>query len=316
MATTNLPLLKGDSAQLRKQRGAFFTPYEIAEFLAGWALAGQKEARVLDPTCGEGVFLLAAAERLCALGADPATLTNQLHGVDVHAASLEQTGDLLATVQAGATLVEGDFFRQSAPSQLDHELPWMDAVIGNPPFVRYQEHRRRDAKTRGGRGARARRPSLASRPRGPRFLYTRARSSSLKGASRWCCRPSCLTVGYAEPIRRWLGARFATVHLVLFDELQFADAEEQVVLLIAQGTGGCDAFALHQVRDAARACEQASVRREARHLRPPGGEMDGPSAAVERRNLFRRVTSKRSLVWNAYGRPELGTVTGANSFFT
>ena len=59
-----------------------------------------------------------------------------------------------------------------------------------------------------------------------------------------------LTVGYAEPIRRWLRERFAAVHLVLFDQLQFAGAEEQVVLLVARGTGGCSALALHQVRDA------------------------------------------------------------------
>ncbi len=60
-----------DTPELRKARGAFFTPPEIAAFLAQWALAGNPNARVLDPTCGESVFLLAAAEELLRNGAKP-----------------------------------------------------------------------------------------------------------------------------------------------------------------------------------------------------------------------------------------------------
>jgi hypothetical protein len=49
------------SHALQKARGAFFTPPAIAEFLSRWAVRAP-DARVLDPTCGEAVFLLAAAE--------------------------------------------------------------------------------------------------------------------------------------------------------------------------------------------------------------------------------------------------------------
>ena len=56
--------------------------------------------------------------------------------------------------------------------------------------------------------------------------------------------------GYAEPIRRWLRQRFAAVHLVMFERLQFADASERVVLVIARGSGGCNAFSLLPVEDA------------------------------------------------------------------
>ena len=66
-----------DSAALRKARGAFFTPPLIAEFLGRWAIRSA-DTRVLDPTCGEAVFLLAAAERLKALGATPAAVADQL----------------------------------------------------------------------------------------------------------------------------------------------------------------------------------------------------------------------------------------------
>ena len=62
-------MLTEDSPELRKRRGAFFTPYVIAEHLAEWALRGEdNEGLILDPTCGEGVFLLAAAEQLAQSG--------------------------------------------------------------------------------------------------------------------------------------------------------------------------------------------------------------------------------------------------------
>lgn len=83
-------VLADDSPQLRKQRGAFFTPVAIADFLAAWTTAGRKNARILDPTCGEAVFLLAAARRLAANGAPPEATGGLLYGVDLHETSLSQ----------------------------------------------------------------------------------------------------------------------------------------------------------------------------------------------------------------------------------
>ena len=67
-------MLPGDSPGLRKQRGAFFTPPPIAEYLAKWGVGGRADAKVLDPTSGEGVFVLkatafqiAATKSLCML---------------------------------------------------------------------------------------------------------------------------------------------------------------------------------------------------------------------------------------------------------
>ena len=95
---------------------------------------------MFDPTCGEAVFLLAAGRRLRDLGCPPADLDQQLYGVDLHAASLQASKRLLEAEGMGAQLIAGDFFNVPSPSQLGCPLPEMDAVIGNPPFVRYQEH--------------------------------------------------------------------------------------------------------------------------------------------------------------------------------
>lgn len=303
-----------DNQVLRKQRGAFFTPPAIAEFLAQWALAGHADARVLDPTCGEAVFLLSAARQLTENGIRPKATAGQLFGVDLHEASLRESERLLANEGFGATLLPGDFFSQPTPAQLDGRLPSMDAVIGNPPFVRYHDHtgleRKRSAAAALAQGVRL--SGLASS--WAALLVHACGFLKPEGRVAMVLPAELLTVGYAEPVRRWLSRRFAAVHLVLFEQLQFRGAEEQVVLLVARGSGGCDAFALHQVRDA----------EELQRLHAFDGTAVAPRASgkwtdlllsSESRVLFQRITSEHFVDLGSYGQPELGTVTGANPFF-
>jgi adenine-specific DNA-methyltransferase len=309
-------LLPGDSPELRKQRGAFFTPYEIADFTAGWALAGRADSRVLDPTSGEGVFLLAAARHLRRAGAEASGLKDQIFGVDIHPGSLAETAALLAEDRAAGTLIESDFFAQPTPAQLGGGVPWVDAVIGNPPFVRYQEHR----------GETRRRSLAAALAQGVRLTGLASSWAALlvhacsflkpDGRVAMVLPAELLTVGYAEPIRRWLAERFAAVHLVLFDELQFANAEEQVVVLVARGSGGCGALALHQVRDAAELATKHVFDSEPVAFGRPEDKWTDLLLPLQRRSLFRSVTERSFRRLDGYGTPELGTVTGANSFFT
>jgi len=314
--TSPTPMLPGDSSPLRKQRGGFFTPYEIAEFTAGWALGGRSDARILDPTSGEGVFLLAAAQHLRQAGANPSQLADQLYGVDIHTGSLDETCALLREQDAEATLIKSDFFAQATPAQLEAQVPWVDAVIGNPPFVRYHEHR----------GETRRRSLAAALAQGVRLSGLASSWAALlvhacaflkpEGRVAMVLPAELLTVGYAEPIRRWLGERFAAVHLVLFDELQFAEAEEQVVVLVARGSGGCSALALHQVRDATELAGQHLFDSEPVALGRPEDKWTDLLLPLQRRSLFRSITDRAFSRLDAYGTPELGTVTGANAFFT
>jgi adenine-specific DNA-methyltransferase len=77
-----------DTPALRKARGAFYTPQPIAEYLADWAVEGNPSATVIDPTCGEAVFIEAAGRRLTELGASRQQLREQVFGVDLHDASV------------------------------------------------------------------------------------------------------------------------------------------------------------------------------------------------------------------------------------
>lgn len=314
-AMTNLDAAEpADEPALRKQRGAFFTPYPIAEYLAEWAVRGAGIGRVLDPTCGEGVFLLACARQLESSGVAPEEITRRLYGIDIHSRSLDQTAGLLAAIGTGAQLMTGDFFEEVTPGQRGARLPWMDAVIGNPPFVRYHEHRgdarRRSAAAAFSQGVRL--SGLASS-----WAATLVHASAFlgpEGRLAMVVPAELFTVDYAEPVRLWLRERFARVHLVLFDELQFTDASEQVVLLVAGGSGGTRSFGLHRIGTGTDLPDLHAFDGDA--VPPPvAGKWTDLLLPVESQTAFRRVLAEHFVDLDSYAQLELGTVTGGNDFF-
>jgi adenine-specific DNA-methyltransferase len=308
-------LLPGDTVELRKARGAFFTPPAIAEHLAKWAIQGDAHATILDPTCGEAVFLLAAGQELRSLGRSASDLDEQLYGIDLHAESLHEAMHLLEADGLDAHLIESDFFAVATPDMLDAPLPFVDAVIGNPPFIRYQEHvgesRRMSVEAAFKQGVRLNGLAsswAASLAHAAGFLKPEGRLAMVLPAE-------LLTVGYAEPIRAWLRSRFERVNLVLFERLQFEDALADVVLLLAEGRGGCDSFSLYHVENAEDLAEIGPYVQL--NVTPPDvGKWTDILIPKKQRGLYREVVSNHFDELKAYGTSELGIVTGANKFFT
>lgn len=309
------PTLIAEIEVERKARGAYFTPPAIADYLARWAIAGNPKARVLDPTCGDGVFLVSAGRQLLSLGAPLDDLDGRVTGVDIHQGSLEEADRNLAAEGLTAHLEASDFFGLGAPDGMWPSFPEpFDAVIGNPPFVRYQTHigepRRISAEAALRQGVRL--SGLASS--WAALLVHAGAFVAPEGRLAMVLPAELLSVGYAEPVRQWLRRRFASVKLVVFERLVFADAIENVVLLLAHGSGGCDAFSLYYVTDAddltgIQPFEEWAVRVD------EAGKWTDLFLSNKRRRLFRSTVAKSFVPLGDYGSPELGTVTGANSYF-
>lgn len=308
-------VLPGDSPALRKARGAFFTPEPIADHLASWAVRGDPHSTVLDPTCGEAVFLLAAAKQLLQAGATPDEVGTRLFGIDLHQASLDSSATLLDTLGVSASFVCDDFFAVPTPDQLGSEIPLVDAVIGNPPFVRYQQH---TGATRKLSTAAALRQGVRINGLASSWAASLVHSCGFlkpNGRLAMVLPAELLTVGYAEPIRRWLRNRFEKVHLVMFERLQFSDALEKVVLLLAEGSGGCDAFSLYHVEDSAD-LERVDPYTNWSVIPTTDSKWTDLLLPNRQRRVFKAVSDEFFVPLSRYGTPELGIVTGNNSYFT
>jgi len=113
----------------RRALGAWYTPAPVVDHVLDTVLEPLLAARtapdglaVLDPACGDGRFLVAAAERIRRrFGTDP---TPHLHGVDVDPAAVAATNRALGAPRA--VVADGLTWDGAGP---------YDAVIGNPPFL-------------------------------------------------------------------------------------------------------------------------------------------------------------------------------------
>lgn len=303
-----------DNATARKARGAFFTPEPLATYVTDWAVRSPTD-RVLEPSCGEAAFLLAAVERLTALRqsspqSEPAPT---LDGVELHETSAAAARELLAAAGVSANITTADFFTV-APE------PRYDAVIGNPPYIRYQDFNG---------AARARSRSAALRAGVPISglasswaAFTIHASLFLKPGGRigLVVPAELLTVNYAAVVRTFLMERFSTVRLVMFTERVFgAGVLEEVVLLLADGydpTGkhGTDHCELFEVLNAA-ALSESAVARTWKPVR--SGDKWTPSLlSSEALKTYTGLTLGNDFtVLESWGDTTLGMVTGNNKYF-
>lgn len=215
-----------DTPARRKERGAFFTPFEITAFLAKWAVRTSND-RVLEPSSGDAAFLVAAVERLRQLRPEDDHVP-VVYGVEIHAESTRVAHQRVLAAGGKAEIRHSDFFA------IEPE-PIFDAVIGNPPYIRYQDFageprvRAREAALRGGVSLSGLASSWAA------FTVHAAMFLRRGGRLSLVLPAELLSVNYAAPIRRFLFDRFSEVQLVLFDEQVFPEAEADVVLLLADG---------------------------------------------------------------------------------
>ncbi|MDQ0572616.1 adenine-specific DNA-methyltransferase [Variovorax paradoxus] len=298
-----------DTALLRKARGAFFTPSEITEFIAEWGIRGVGD-RVLEPSCGEAAFLSAAGSTLLRAGQTD-DLARQLHGYEIHAASATTAKAILAENGIGATIGVGDFF-ETLPKQDS----LFDVVIGNPPYVRYQNFAgaSRTAALEAALRQGVRLTQLAS----SWAAFTVHATAFLKPGGRLglVLPAELLSVKYAAQIREFLLRRFAKVRLVLFDHLVFPGVQEDVILLLAEGQGSASHFEVYQAKDA----------KDLKSLAPanwvgftPKGSEKWTNALLpaEAVSLYDEVFESHGYeVMADWGETYLGAVTGNNEFFT
>jgi adenine-specific DNA-methyltransferase len=219
------------TAAQQKALGAFYTADPVARFLVNWAVR-ERDDVVLDPSCGDGVFLSAAAERIVSLG-NPRP---KVWGVDVDPEALRCA--YLRT--SYAQLVEKDFFSLRA-----EDLPAINVVVGNPPFIRYQRfagQQRRDAqKCASASGVDL--PGLSSS--WAPFLVHAAALLRERGRMAMVVPAEFVHAKYAKEVLRFLLRRFQRINVRMFQKKMFPELSEDTLLLLCEECGrACDWFSV------------------------------------------------------------------------
>jgi len=214
-----------------KLRGGYYTSDEVAAWLCSWAIR-KKTDKVLEPSCGDGAFLAAAVEQLSKLGLSGNAISKQLTGIEILSSEASKATKRLTpflSVKAKDVVTVSDFFGwwQS------RKQPAFDAIIGNPPFIRYQTfpepHRTKAMEIMKEVGLKPNRLTNIWVP------FVVAATMSLKPGGRMALvlPAELLQVTYAAQLRSFLTDHFGRIDIIACNELFFKNAEQEVVLLLA-----------------------------------------------------------------------------------
>ncbi len=314
---TGPPLLE---LTTQKLRGGYYTPPAIARFLASWAVQSAEDT-ILEPSCGDGEVLAAAARRLLALGAQPEAIACQAQGVELYAEEAEKARARLRElgVHGEEAVAVGDFFDFDGQAWGVIERQF-DVAIGNPPFLRYhsfpEEQRHKAFRIMQTAGLSPNKLTNSWTP----FLIAASLRLKKTGRLAMVIPAELLQVKYAEETRAFLSRHFGAITLITFRRLVFAGIQQEVVLLLAEKSpgiqSGIDVIELSDADDLERYTVQL---RERRHLKA----MDH---AAEKWTQYYLEESEIALLRAAranlalprfadFGCVDVGVVTGKNDFF-
>jgi adenine-specific DNA-methyltransferase len=304
----------------QKLRGGYYTPKPIGDFMARWAVRSAK-TEVLEPSCGDGILLASAFEALLERGAKRSQAAGYLHGVEIDERESRRAAERLESLggKSGLFLIHrGDFFTYCREHLNDKQL--FDAVIGNPPFIRYQnflEEQRTPAFELMRRAGM--KPTRLTNTWVP-FIVASSFLLNENGRLAMVVPAELLQVNYAAELRRFLSDYFKRITLVTFRKLVFEGIQQEVVLLLAERNGGgptgIRAVELDGIAALA-SCKNSDL---------VSGELKPMDHSAEKWTQYFLDTEEIELLRTLRARPDLspagevidvdvGIVTGQNQFF-
>jgi adenine-specific DNA-methyltransferase len=263
----------------RKELGAYYTPVDLAQYLAGWAIVSPKTV-ILEPSVGRGALVAALVDRLDA----------KKGGMVVGCEIDKETFPAAKTRFEGrpVTLLNTDFLELSPAT-----IKPVDAVVANPPFTRNHQLpafvRQKLKKDSDFRDIITGAPGLWVY-----FLLSSLSFLRLGGRLAFVAPGATTFADYAIPVLSVLRNRFQTVTVVSIDERVAWEgaAQERPSLVLAAGFGLGSTVEIQKIALSLATGETSVI--AARKRRP--------------------ITAPVSLL-GELARIEIGVVTGANAWF-
>lgn len=301
----------------QKLRGGYYTPADLAHFCSRWALE-HGASEVLEPSCGDGAFLEA-------LGTPqwPGALSVRAFELSPEeAGKARERGKRFCAGRGNLTVTASDFL-EWAVSHMLRGAPVADAVVGNPPFIRYQylpplfQHRSEQIFEL------LRLPFTKHTNAWVPFIL--AGVSLMRAGGRLAMViPSEIThVMHAAPLRQFLARQCDRIAVIDPAEIWFKDTLQGAVILLAEKAARPGAakgmLAIVPVsgrRFASRPAEE--LLRDAVWHR--AADIEGKwTRAVVRKQTLEILAEARARnaarQFSEYADVDVGIVTGANKFF-
>lgn len=299
----------------QKLRGGYYTPLDLASFIARW-VADLKPEKILEPSCGDGAFFKAMAD---VGGFKGASLTG-FELDDIEAGKAARRAKELGLTKA---VVRSEDFLGWAIDNMAKGGERFDAVVGNPPFVRYQflppEFQVRAAAIFDEVGLRFTKHTNAW------VSFILASMSLLRPGGRLAMvvPAEIIHVTHAQSLRSYLGKECRRLVIIDPEELWFEGTLQGAVILMAEKRSGprqkAEGLGMVPVRG------REFLRRAPSELFAEPQSINGKTVAgkwtralldLETRDLFDELDGHSEVHrFDDIARVDVGIVTGANKFF-
>ena len=220
----------------RKLRGGYYTPFELAHYLVKWGIR-EDTRRILEPSCGDGNFIMASLQYLADISVPTAEFTAIELMVDELNKAKESVSHFIGNGLKNSTQPEIEWICQDFFAAYSHlqQQEKFDLVIGNPPFIRFQyfDEDSRNLAFSHLRQAGYKPTKLANA--WAAFVQLSIELLKEGGRLAMVIPAELLQVKYAHELRNRLATQFEHIVIVGFRKLVFPEIQQEVVLLLAEG---------------------------------------------------------------------------------
>ena len=304
-----------DQQTAQKLRGGYYTPLDLASFIARW-VGELNPDKVLEPSCGDGAFFQAMSD----IGGFEKSV---LMGFELDSDEAGKAASRAKQLNLPSTTVRSEDFLGWAIENMAKDGERFDAVVGNPPFVRYQflppQFQVRAAAIFDELGLKFTKHTNAWVP------FILASMSLLRPGGRLAMvvPAEIIHVTHAQSLRSYLGKECRRLVIIDPEELWFDGTLQGAVILMAEKRSSSKQKAEGLGMVAVRGRE--FLRRSPSELFAEPQSINGKTIAgkwtralldLETRDLFDELEAHREVhCFDDIARVDVGIVTGANKFF-
>ena len=291
-------------ATSEKLRGGFYTPEPIAEFVLRWGINGSSDFDILEPSCGDGVFL----EQLQKNSFKYKSIT----AIELNEEEAEKAEKIPLN---NKQIINSDFH-----TYCNNTEKRFDLIVGNPPYIRYQFFDRQqqveaeDIFIKAG--------LTYSKLTNAWVSFVVGSSLLLKDSGKigFVLPAEILQVSFAKQLRNFIAHFYNKINIISFEKLVFPNIQQEVVLLLCEKNNTDKHNIEHiEVRDASdlKKLDLALLKSPQKKIDFKSNKWTFYFLEQDEIDFLEHIAENNSIpTIGDFAKVEVGITTGSNDFFT